>query len=163
MAKDRIISLTLILIIVLKLADLYTDFNSSAETSHLFQEISLIILSLGLFIYLMFDLRRRTKAKQGLIRKLKLSNENIEELNQHLKDTKSAFLDVIEAQFELWGLTSTEKKVALFLVKGYTTSEIAELRSKSVKTISHQSSAIYKKAGVNGRNELAALFFETLM
>jgi DNA-binding CsgD family transcriptional regulator len=34
---------------------------------------------------------------------------------------------------------------------------------KSEKTVGHQASAVYKKANVQGRHELAALFFEELI
>ncbi|GAA71311.1 MULTISPECIES: LuxR C-terminal-related transcriptional regulator [Pseudoalteromonas] len=163
MHKDKLISFTLILIIIFKLIDLSIDISSNVEPKHIFQEIMLIVVSLALFVYLMIDIHKRTTNEKLNLAQLKASKENIRLLNQQLEDSKVAFFSKIEEQFQKWGLTAAEKEVALFLVKGLSTSEIANIRDKSEKTISNQSSAIYKKADVTGRHELAALFFEMLL
>ena len=163
MHKDKLISFTLILIIIFKLIDLSIDISSNVEPKHIFQEIMLIVVSLALFVYLMIDIHKRTTNEKLNLAQLKASKENIRLLNQQLEDSKVAFFSKIEEQFQKWGLTAAEKEVALFLVKGLSTSEIANIRDKSEKAISNQSSAIYKKADVTGRHELAALFFEMLL
>ena len=163
MHKDKLISFTLILIIIFKLIDLSIDISSNVEPKHMFQEIMLIVVSLALFVYLMIDIHKRTTNEKLNLAQLKASKENIRLLNQQLEDSKVAFFSKIEEQFQKWGLTAAEKEVALFLVKGLSTSEIANIRDKSEKTISNQSSAIYKKADVTGSHELAALFFEMLL
>jgi DNA-binding CsgD family transcriptional regulator len=109
------------------------------------------------------DIHKRTINEKLNLAQLKVSKENIRLLNQQLEDSKVAFFNEIEGQFQKWGLTAAEKEIALFLVKGLSTSEIASIRNKSEKTISNQSSAIYKKTDVTGRHELAALFFEMLL
>ena len=145
MHKDKLISFTLILIIIFKLIDLSIDISSNVEPKHIFQEIMLIVVSLALFVYLMIDIHKRTTNEKLNLAQLKASKENIRLLNQQLEDSKVAFFSKIEEQFQKWGLTAAEKEVALFLVKGLSTSEIANIRDKSEKTISNQSSAIYKK------------------
>ena len=77
--------------------------------------------------------------------------------------SKKAFFTAIDSQFDEWRLTPTEKEIALLLVKGLSNYEIAKVRGKSEKTVRHQSSAVYEKANVQGRHELAALFFEELV
>jgi DNA-binding NarL/FixJ family response regulator len=109
------------------------------------------------------DIRQRSKQAQLLAQQLKVSKARSDNLSKKVIETKAQFFNAIAEQFEQWGLTSTEKEVALLLVKGLSNFEIAEVRGKSEKTISHQASAIYKKAGVTGRHELAALFFEELI
>ena len=163
MHKDKLISFTLILIVIFKLIDLSIDISSNVEPKHIFQEIMLIVVSLALFVYLMIDIHKRTTNEKLNLAQLKALKENIRLLNQQLEDSKVAFFSEIEVQFQKWVLTAAEKEVALFLVKGLSTSEIANIRDKSEKTISNQSSAIYKKADVTGRHELAALFFEMLL
>jgi DNA-binding CsgD family transcriptional regulator len=66
----------------------------------------------------------------------------------------------IERQFDAWGLTSAEREVAILLLKGLRHKEIAQLRSTSERTVRHQALAIYKKAGLDGRTDLAAYFLE---
>lgn len=73
------------------------------------------------------------------------------------------FSDVLEEHFTAWHLTPAERDVALFLVKGLSTKEVAELRGTSEGTIKAQTNAIYRKAGVAGRPQLLSLFIEDLM
>jgi len=53
--------------------------------------------------------------------------------------------------------------VALFLIKGISLKEVAELRGTSEKTVRHQASTIYAKAALNNRAELSAFFLEDLL
>ena len=72
-------------------------------------------------------------------------------------------LAVILRHFEDWKLSASEREVALLLIKGLSTQEIADLRQTKIGTVKSQSSAIYQKAGVRGRNELVAYFVEDLL
>jgi DNA-binding CsgD family transcriptional regulator len=82
---------------------------------------------------------------------------------QRLSRASGAFMDLLAACFEDWGLTPAEKDVALFAIKGLSTSDIATLRSTSEGTVKAQTNAIYRKAGVSGRAQLLSLFIEDLM
>ena len=62
-----------------------------------------------------------------------------------------------------WALTPAERDVALFAIKGMSTSEIATLRATSEGTVKAQTNAIYRKAGVSGRPQLLSLFIDDLM
>jgi DNA-binding CsgD family transcriptional regulator len=65
--------------------------------------------------------------------------------------------------FQDWGLTASDRDVALFAIKGLSISEIAEMRETREGTIKAQCNAIYRKAGVTGRPQLISLFVEELM
>ena len=80
-----------------------------------------------------------------------------------LRRASGAFADLLQERFNEWGLTPSEKDVALFSIKGMSTSEIAGLRSTSEGTVKAQTNAIYRKAGVSGRSQLLSLFIEDLM
>lgn len=71
--------------------------------------------------------------------------------------------DAIDQQFERWGLTPAEREVALLLLKGLSFKEIAGVRDASERTVRQQAQAVYRKAGLAGRAELAAFFFEDLL
>jgi len=73
------------------------------------------------------------------------------------------FVRVLEAKFIEWNLSATEREIALFLIKGYSIQEITDIRTTRPGTIKSQCNAIYRKAGVRGRNELVAYFVEDLM
>ena len=72
-------------------------------------------------------------------------------------------MQLVEEYFEQWGLTPSEKDVALLAIKGLSISEIARVRETKDGTIKAQSNAIYRKAGVSGRSQLLSLFIEELM
>lgn len=72
-------------------------------------------------------------------------------------------LSVIFRHFEEWKFSPSEQDVALLLIKGMSTQEIADLRETKIGTVKSQSSSIYQKAGVRGRNELVAYFVEDLL
>jgi len=80
-----------------------------------------------------------------------------------LKAASGAFMDLVEERFSEWGLTPAERDVALFALKGFSLSEIAEYRSTSEGTVKAQTNAIYRKAGVSGRPQLLSVFVEDLM
>ena len=70
---------------------------------------------------------------------------------------------VMTQHFTDWRLTPAERDVAVFLVKGLSTRDIAELRGTSEGTIKAQTNAIYRKAAVTGRTQLLSTFIEDLM
>lgn len=73
-----------------------------------------------------------------------------------------SFADVIEVEFERWGLTEAERDVAMLLLKGMSLKEIAGARGTSERTVRQQAGVVYAKAGVGGRNELASWFLDAL-
>lgn len=84
------------------------------------------------------------------IYQLNKQNEKMRQANQH-------YSALIQEQMRDWDTTS-EKEVALLLLKGLSFEEIATIRSTKDKTVRQQATSIYRKAGVAGRHELAAWF-----
>jgi DNA-binding CsgD family transcriptional regulator len=81
------------------------------------------------------------------------------EAREHLEGLSAA----LDRQFERWGLSPAEKEVALLLLKGLSHKELADVRSITEATARQQARAIYKKAGLSGRSDLAAFFLEDLL
>jgi DNA-binding CsgD family transcriptional regulator len=84
-------------------------------------------------------------------------------MKSQLRAASGAFMELLEDRFGEWQLTPAEHDVALFLIKGLTTSEIAALRATSEGTVKAQTNAIYRKSGVSGRAQLLSLFIDDLM
>ncbi len=82
---------------------------------------------------------------------------------ERLRRASGEFMVLLQERFEEWGLTPSEKDVALFAIKGMSTAEIAALRATSEGTVKAQTNAIYRKAGVTGRPQLLSLFIDDLM
>ena len=56
-----------------------------------------------------------------------------------------------------------EREVALLLLKGLSTRDIADLRETREATVRQQAQGVYRKAQLEGRAELAAFFLEDLL
>jgi DNA-binding CsgD family transcriptional regulator len=94
-----------------------------------------------------------------LIRTLRQRNRAREDLRR----ASGAFLTLLEERFAAWGLTFAERDVSVFLIKGMSTAEIAQLRDTSEGTVKSQTNAIYRKAGVSGRQQLLSMFIEDMI
>lgn len=55
-----------------------------------------------------------------------------------------------------WGLSQAEADVAIFVVKGFSNSEIADMRGSSIATVKSQLGKIYSKSGLESRYQLIA-------
>lgn len=88
-----------------------------------------------------------------------LNNQNIKAQMQ-LSALKVDFDEYVRSQFAKWELTVAEKDVALLLLRGLNTSDIADLRSVSVGTIKVQAHNVFGKSGVSSRVEFMALFMD---
>ena len=88
-----------------------------------------------------------------------LKNQNIKAQMQ-LSALKVDFDEYVRSQFAKWELTVAEKDVALLLLRGLNTSDIADLRSVSVGTIKVQAHKVFGKSGVSSRVEFMALFMD---
>lgn len=55
-----------------------------------------------------------------------------------------------------WGLSKSEADVAIFVAKGFSNGEIADMRGSAVATVKSQLSNIYSKSGLETRYQLIA-------
>lgn len=84
-------------------------------------------------------------------------------VERQLRAASGLFLEVMQDQFDLWGLSPAEQDVALFAIRGYSNQEIADARGKSEATIKTQLNAVFRKAGVSGRPALVSHFIDILV
>ena len=71
--------------------------------------------------------------------------------------------DLVEAYFTDWVLTASERDVAWLTLKGLSIQEVATIRGSAEGTVKAHLNAIYRKAGLSGRNALLALVVEDLL
>lgn len=84
-------------------------------------------------------------------------------LEQQMQIASGAFAELLEAHFDDWALTPSERDVALMAIKGLSIADMARLRETKDGTIKAQCNAVYRKAGVTGRPQLLSVFIEELM
>lgn len=161
--KDMLIAALLAAIVVLKALDLRADMAENLPASHLAQEWVLLVLSLVGFIYLVFEMRRRTRAMAQLRQSLSVNQERLDSLGVELREARAQHGKAVRNEFEAWQLTESEQQVAMLMLKGLSLKEIAAIRETREKTVRQQASNIYAKSGIEGRHALAAWFLEDFL
>jgi DNA-binding CsgD family transcriptional regulator len=94
---------------------------------------------------------------------LAVSRQEAERWRAEVRHLASGLGDAIDRQLDRWGLSQAEQEVALLLLKGLSHKEIADVRGTGEATVRQQSASIYRKAGLEGRHDLAAFFLEDLL
>lgn len=97
------------------------------------------------------------------LRQLRLLIRRNDRVENQLRAARGAFGELMKESFARWGLTPSERDVALLSIKGLSVAEIAAMRATQTGTVKAQCAAVYRKAGVNSRAELLSLFIDDLM
>jgi putative tricarboxylic transport membrane protein len=121
------------------------------------------IVCVILLIMILIIKAKNKNREEKLQHNLKKIEEENRQNKEKLAEKVNGLSKHIEHEFTKWELTPTEKEIALMLLKGLTFKEIAELRSKSERTVRQQAGAIYAKSSLSNRSDLAAYFLEDLM
>jgi len=157
-------------VVVLAAVDLATDLGAGTTIRHVAAEGSVVVVGLVGAVAMVRRLARVVRdARAARAEALELAEEleatKVEAA--HWRDEAHELLEglgkAIDRQFERWALSPAEKEVALLLLKGLSHKEVAAVRSVSESTTRQQARAVYKKAGLSGRNDLAAFFLEDLL
>ncbi|MBF9033967.1 helix-turn-helix transcriptional regulator [Rhodobacterales bacterium HKCCE2091] len=93
---------------------------------------------------------------------LRVALRRMGQVERRLEAAAGDVQSYVDAQFREWDLTQTERDVALLVVKGFSNGEIAKLRGTSESTTKSQVSSIFRKAGLNSRQQLVTMVVEDL-
>lgn len=119
---------------------------STADMLHLIFELaSVLFLLIGLAL-----LRERVE---------RLKHRDVMH-TQMFHALREDFDALVHKKFDEWCLTAAEADVALLLLHGLSTSDIADLRKSAVGTVKVQAHHVLQKAGVSSRVELMSLFLD---
>ena len=146
----------------------FFEFLDELDQQDSIKEFTVDVIAHSFVVAILFYIwRNRPQATRMANRDLSLE---LQRTNDDLIQwqTKSATLVKglgikIDEQLSEWKLSLAEKEVALLLIKGLSTRELATMRGVGEKTIRQQASKIYLKANLEGRAELAAFFLEDLL
>lgn len=69
----------------------------------------------------------------------------------------------VNQQLMAWQLNEAERDVALLLLRGFSHQQVAELRGIDEPVVRQHARAVFRKARVTDRHELAAFFLEDLL
>ena len=158
------------LVVLGGITDLVLDRPATLLSWHVAFEVVMVLLSLS-FAALLFRGWRRTAGELGRARSFlaatsrELAQRQAERdaWRQSAEQALAGFSAAINRQFAQWQLSPAEREVALLLLKGYGHKQAAAALDRSERTIRQHAVEVYRKAGLQGRAELAAFFLQDLM
>ena len=151
-------------------ADMIGDIGEGTTVSHLVIEGGVVLV--GLFGMVLMGRRfvgliRRQHSLEAetanLTGRLEASRADALRWRQETAELLRGLSASIDDQLTRWKLTPAEKEVSLLLLKGLSLKEIAGVRGVGEATARQQARAVYRKADLAGRSELAAFFLEDLL
>lgn len=157
-------------VVVLAAIDLFADVSGGTTIRHVLVEGGLLLVGVIGFalagrrvIALVREARESRAAMRSLATDLAASQREAARWRGETQDLLAGLGAAIDRQFGRWGLTPAEREVAMLLLKGLSHKEIARLRQVGEATVRQQAKAVYHKANVAGRHDLAAFFLEDLL
>lgn len=124
---------------------------------------SALVIGLGLFVLgtagigLVVAYFRRRRAAQLLDERCR---QLTDQLDRPAPSPATLIKNVIDDDFGEWCLSGAESDIAWFMLRGLPLREIADIRGTSERTVRQQAQAIYRKAGLDGRSDLAGRVLE---
>jgi len=169
-ASPRVLVLLFAVMAVAVSIDLITDLGDRATVAHVLLELAVVAIGFASAGSIALRLRRSVRDAQvlrdeaaQLTEALRLTRQEAAQWRSDAADLIAGLSAAIDAQLAQWQLSPAEKEIALLLLKGLSHKEIAEIRSVSETTVRQQARSLYRKAGLSGRNDLAAFFLEDLL
>jgi DNA-binding CsgD family transcriptional regulator len=160
-----VMALFLLFVVVVGVVDLALDRPSSWFTAHVAVEVALVVVSFS-FALVLFRSWRRSQSALAVSRaslaatSAELASRQAERdaWRANAEHALEGFGAAIDRQFTHWQLTRAEREVALLLLKGLGHKQVAAQLGRSERTVRQQAVEVYRKAGLQGRAELAAFF-----
>jgi DNA-binding CsgD family transcriptional regulator len=159
-----------VVVAVLAGVDLIADLGEGTTRAHVALEAGVVLVGLagaGWTTARIVSLAREAQGLRArahdLTARLDASREEATRWRREAAELISGLSAAIDRQLERWALTPAEKETALLLLKGLSHKEIASLRDVSEATARQQAGSIYRKAGLEGRHDLAAFFLEDML
>ncbi len=138
------------------------DLTPSQFLLELLSITPVVMASVG--VALLFRVTRRQRDDHlQVLHDLEIARVQGQRWRNESRSLLSGLGKAINEQFSRWNFTDAEREVALLLLKGLSTKEIAAVRAGSERTVREHARSIYSKAGLTGRSALSAFFLEDLL
>jgi DNA-binding CsgD family transcriptional regulator len=145
------------------LVDVLLDAPERWLTAHVLLELGLAGFSIGMIVLLARRWRRTQRSLLRAEERLEQGRAEREEWRGRAQHALAGLAAAIDQQLQAWQLTPAERDVAFGLLRGFSHKRIAALSNRSERTVRQHAIAVYQKAGLRGRAELAAYFLDDLL
>jgi DNA-binding CsgD family transcriptional regulator len=143
--------------------DLYLDAPEAWWSAHVIYEIALMALAIATSVILWTGWWRSGRKLEESRQMLEAQAAERAAWRASAESALTGFARAVDERFAAWGLTPTEREVALRLLKGHSHKQIAFETGRSERTIRQHAVAVYQKSRLGGRAELAAFFLDDLL
>lgn len=158
-----ILGIALVFIIVGGTIDLLMDEPETWLSFHVIFETLMIAGAAVMATTLWLGWWRSVRSLEELRRSLEERRQERDAWRASATHALQGMGRAIDGQFGTWGLSPAERDVALLLLKGHSHKAIARQTGRSPQTVRQHAAAVYRKADLAGRAELAAFFLEDLI
>jgi DNA-binding CsgD family transcriptional regulator len=155
--------LVFLLMAIMGMADLWNDGSLRSRKGHVLLEVAFLLLCLGAAVWLFTEVLRQVRKAGELQKVVHAQTAERDAWRAQAQDYLRGLGEAIARQCRQWKLTPAESEVALLLLKGFSSKEIALLQDRSERTVRQHAIAVYRKAQLSGRAELSAFFLEDLL
>jgi DNA-binding CsgD family transcriptional regulator len=160
---SRLLWVVLVLIAVGGAGDLLMDAPRRWLSLHTLFELTLTAASVvGVVAFWLGWWNARASARD-LERTLERQTAERDAWRRSAETALEGLARAMDMQFDAWKLTAAEREVALYVLKGHSHKRIARVTGRSERTVRQHAAAVYEKAGLGGRAELAAFFLEDII
>ncbi len=128
----------------------------------LLEATPIVLATLGVVVLFRVT-RHRSAEHQHVLRDLEIARLQGQRWRSESRSLLNGLGEAIDAQFIRWNLTDSEREVALLLLKGLSTQEIAAVQARAERTVRENARSVYSKADLPGRAALSAFFLEDLL
>lgn len=157
-----LVTVLLSLVAVGGATDLYLDRPAHWVTPHVLIEATIMVLSAGTALYLWRGWQTAATSLASTRRSLAERESERDAWRSRAEAALAGLSRAINEQCTAWGLTPSEREVALQLLRGVGHKQIAAATGRSERTVRQHAVAVYEKSGLAGRAELAAFFLDSL-
>ncbi|SRR6056297_126686 len=98
-----------------------------------------------------------------LIQRMRWLNKQNDQKSKSLNFLRGEMESFARSKFDEWSLSSAERDIAMFMLKGLSIADISAARSTAEGTVKAQTSNIFRKTGVSSRMELMSLFMDEFL
>ena len=165
-AGDRPLKILLVIVLAAAIVggaiDLLMDAPDNWLSVHVAYEVLLIMAAMATAWLLWRGWFRARKSLRETRQMLEEHKADRDAWRASAQQSLAGLGQAIDERFHAWGLTATEREIALLLLKGRSHKQIAFDTGRAERTVRQHAVAVYDKSGLGGRAELAAFFLEDL-
>lgn len=154
---------TLLVMVVGGAVDLWLDAPTDWRSGHVLFELAMLTFAMVTAAFLWRGWVRAERSVHDVQDALAERQEERDAWQASAQPALDGLRRAIDERFDAWGLTATEREIALLLLKGRRHKEIAFDTARSERTVRQHAVSIYHKSRLAGRAELSAFFLEDMM